>query len=195
MPDTKRQAKERLLEEIGETARAHGMETLHGRDLVELLSAQEGLIAWAARDILVRRGRDSVPALLAGLSHPLGKIRASCALLLDHVADDRCVEPLLRAIQQDPVEAVRRCALHSLVCDGCKECPLTTDVIGALMETALQDRSVSVRRRAVFYLSMQQPDFRIAPFLQDLLARESDSILRQRAQNALRQHVASVSAI
>ncbi len=149
--------------------------------LVALLTGTARPLEWAEIDTFVQRqDSEAIPALLAGLAHPNGKIRAACALLLDHVAADRCVEPLLRA--------VRRCALHSLICDGCKECPLNTDVISALLEVAMTHRSVAVRRRAVFYLSMQRPDARVTPFLHNLLATEQDAILRRRAQNALKQH-------
>lgn len=171
--------------QIRAAADSAGMDTMDGAALVDQLAATEGLTEWAATDTLLRRGSESVPALLTGLSHTNGKIRATCALLLDHVADDRCISPLLQAIRHDPRESVRRCALHSLVCDGCKECPLTTDVISALIEVASNDRSVAVRRRAVFYLSQQRPDTRIAPFLETLLATETDTDLLRRAGNAL----------
>ena len=138
---------------------------------------------------LLRRGKESVPALLAGLASESGKIRAACALLLDHVADDRCIEPLKNAIYNDPLESVRRCALHSLVCDGCKACPLSTDVVDVLIQVARNDRSLAVRRRAVFYLSMQSPDARIVPFLETLLQTATDGILLRRAENAIRQQM------
>jgi len=165
-----------------------GMEAREGGDLIEYLACTEGLIEWAATDTLLGRGKASVTALVAGLSHSNEKIRATCALLLDHVADDRCIEPLLRAIRHDPLEAVRRCALHSLVCDGCKECPLSTDVVDVLIEVAKRDRSLAVRRRAVFYLSQQHLDSRVPAFLEDLIATETDTVLLRRAQNALTQH-------
>jgi HEAT repeat protein len=98
------------------------------------------------------------------------------------------VEPLLRSVRHDPLEAVRRCALHALVCDGCKGCPLSADTAGILVEVAAGDRSLAVRRRAVFYLSQQRPDPRIAPLLESLIARETDPVLLRRAQAALKQH-------
>jgi HEAT repeat protein len=185
---TKQQRRETLKLRVQRVAGERGMEQRAGEELIGYLAVTEELAAWAATDILLERGAASVPALLAGLSHPEDKIRATCALLLDHVADDRCVEPLLRAIRHDPLEAVRRCALHSLVCDGCKSCPLTVDIVGALIEVAQTDRSLAVRRRAVFYLSMQRADPRIIPFLQDLMARATDPVLLRRAANALHHH-------
>ncbi len=192
MQTTKRQQKQQRREEwtaaVRQVAREADMEAMAGGELIGFLAGAGGLAEWAATETLLGRGSDSVPALLEGLSHSDGKIRAACALLLDHVADDRCIAPLLHAIRHDPLEAVRRCSLHSLVCDGCKACPLSTDVVNALIETARNDRSLAVRRRAVFYLSQQRPDPRVAPFLESLLAREMDMVLRRRAADALRQH-------
>ena len=88
-------------------------------------------------------------------------------------------------MQQDPHEAVRRCAMHALVCDGCKECPLDTDVIGILLHAAQTDHSRSVRRRAVFYLSQQRPDVRVGPAMQRILAGEVDAVVRHRAAKVL----------
>ena len=145
--------------------------------------------AWEIFNALAARGKPAMGALLDGLEHPDARVRAACALLLDHIADDRCIGPLLRAMQHDPREAVRRCAMHALVCDGCKECPLNTDVVGALIESARTDRSRAVRRRAVFYLSQQRFDARTGPALEALLVGESDVIVRKRAQRALAEGV------
>ena len=134
---------------------------------------------------LEAQGKEAMVALLDGLVHTDGKVRAACALLLDHVADDNCIEPLKQAMRHDPYEAVRRCAMHALVCDGCKECPLNTDVVGALIESALTDRSVSVRRRAVFYLSQQRPEARVGHALEMILAQECDEIILRRTKRAL----------
>lgn len=181
--------------QVRAAADAAGMDAMDGALLVERLAETEGLTEWAAMDTLLRRGSKSVPALLAGLSHRSGKIRATCALLLDHVADDRCISPLLEAIRHDPRESVRRCALHSLICDGCKECPLTTDVVSTLLEVAGNDRSVAVRRHAVFYLSQQRPDARVAPFLENLRATEKDPVLLRRVEDTLKQHTKTLVAM
>lgn len=145
----------------------------------------EGGFSGAASGELARRGKTAMEALIGGMAHSDRKVRAACALLLDHVADDRCIESLRHAMRYDPHEAVRRCAMHALVCDGCKECLLNTDVVGALIEAALTDRSKEVRRRAVFYLSQQRPDARTGPVLETLLARDTDPIILRRAQQAL----------
>jgi HEAT repeat protein len=185
---TKQQKREALTREVRTVAQQLGMEAQDGGELIPYLGCTDGLTAWAAADTLLQRGALAVPALIGGLSHPNGKLRATCALLLDHVADDRCIAPLLQVIHHDPLEAVRRCALHSLVCDGCKACPLSTDVVAVLMEVAHRDRSLAVRRRAVFYLSQQQPDPRVPNCLEALIAAETDAVLRRRAANALCRH-------
>ena len=153
------------------------------QELVTLLAERGG--TWEASKALAERRKAAMGALLGGLEHPDARVRAACALLLDHIADDGCVGPLLQAMHHDPHGAVRRCAMHSLVCDGCKECPLDTDVVGALIESARTDWSRAVRRRAVFYLSQQRPDARTSPALKALLAGETDAITRKRAQGAL----------
>lgn len=159
------------------------MGALNSEELVALLAERHS--DWEVSEALAARGKAAMGALLAGLAHLDAKVRATCALLLDHVADDRCIGPLRQAMRHDPHEAVRRCAMHALVCDGCKECPLDTDVVGALIESAQADRSLAVRRRAIFYLSQQRPDARTGPSLEAVLAGETDPILRHRAQRAL----------
>lgn len=168
------------------------MTTLAPEQLVALLAepvqdftSGEAPLASVAVSQLTARGKVAMAALLTGLAHPDRKVRATCALLLDHVADDSCIAPLLQAMRHDPYEAVRRCAMHSLVCDGCKDCALNTDVVGALIESALTDRSKQVRRRAVFYLSQQRPDPRATDALQTLLTRETDPVLLRRARRVL----------
>lgn len=167
--------------EIDSVARQHDMERLDSAVLIELLQAKEGHIACAATATLTARGNSAISALLNGLQHADGKVRATCALLLDHVADDTCIGPLLHALRYDPLEAVRRCAMHALVCDGCKECPLHTDVVCALLDALQNDRSLAVRRRAVFYLSQQPPDVRTTAALERLLRVETDPVLLERA--------------
>lgn len=175
-------------EQIGLVVEERGMERLDSSRLVDLLGETEGQTEHAAITTLVERSRSAMPALLAGLKHANRKVRATCALLLDHIADDSCIEPLRHAMRHDPYEAVRRCAMHALVCDGCKECPLHADVIGALLESLQYDRSLAVQRRAVFYLGQQPPDPRTTRALEDLLQHSTDPILRRRAATALEQH-------
>lgn len=112
------------------------------------------------------------------------KVRARATGLLDHLADDRCVDPLQRALE-DPSPLVRRHAVHSIGCQQCKVSPLQTDVVGLLVERALHDKSIRVRRVAVHQLGLQAQDARAVHALEAILAQESDQKLRSRAEFAL----------
>lgn len=73
----------------------------------------------AARGVCraIGAGGEAIEALIAGTDHPNWRVRRGCADLMDHLADDRCAPSLLRLLR-DPVEAVRRLALHALGCQG-----------------------------------------------------------------------------
>src|SRR5438874_1153451 len=104
---------------------------------------------WRIRDaaIAMLSERSVIGALSDGLSHSHWKVRAWCAELMDHFGDDRCVEPLSRALR-DPVARVRSAAVHAISCQRCKGLPLKTDVVAHLVDRALNDPSIRVRRKA-----------------------------------------------
>lgn len=164
------------------------MAGMSSAELIEHLRATGSIEALAAWDTLMNRSKEALDALLNGLCHANGTVRAACALLRDHLGDDRCVEPLRRTLKTDPLESVRRCALHSLVCQECKECPLNANIIAPIMEAALTDRSLAVRRRAVQYLVGQKCDARVADAARRMLEKEADSALLSRARRALAWH-------
>jgi hypothetical protein len=60
--------------------------------------------------------------------------------------------------------------------------------VGALIESALSDSSISVRREAVGGLTLQPPDPRAAAALRAIMARESDVKLLWLARHALKRH-------
>ena len=157
-------------------------------ELVEFLGADEFEASLAATDILLKRGSETLDALLAGIRHSNGRIRASCALLMDHLGDDRCSESLCEALKGDPLEAVRRCALHSLACQACKATPLTCDLIEPILNAALSDRSKQVRRRALQYLVGQPPDARVVEVMNRILRTDRDDTILLRAERALEWH-------
>jgi HEAT repeat protein len=171
-----------------------GMAELPLSDLVEFLGDSDWAAVSAAWDELFRRGKDALDALVRGLEHPDARVRANCALLMDHLGDDRCAAPLHRAMRSDRREAVRRCAMHSLACQECKNSPLCYDVTGALIETLRNDRSLAVRRRALHYLTCQHPDARAADAARHVLAAETDPALLVRARRCLDHHEAATSA-
>jgi HEAT repeat protein len=160
--------------------------------LIERLGSAEFAQAQAAAAALQARGqrseasaREVLEALVTGLAHPNWRVRKECAALMDHLGDDRCVEPLRRALT-DPRVAVRRLALHSLGCQPCKTAPLHADIVGLLIERAQEDPSRRVRQVATHLLGLQPPDPRTVPALQAILAQDADPKVRSRAEHALR---------
>lgn len=159
---------------------------------VERLGVDEWQARSAAFSALQQRGAAAVGALIQGADHPNWRVRRGCADLMDHLADDRCVGPLLRLLR-DPVAAVRRAALHALGCQGCKACPLRADSVAHLVESAQGDGSIRARRVAVHLLGCQAPDSRAAAALRAILEREADAKLLSNARWALAQHQPSAA--
>ena len=153
-------------------------------ELIERLGSEEFDQAQAAAERLFQQGGAALAALVAGLSHSNWRVRQQCAGLMDHLGDDRCIEPLRRALH-DPIAGVRRLAIHALGCQPCKLAPLRADIAGLLIERALSDPSIRVRRVAVHMLGLQPYDARAVTALQTLLARETDAPLLSRARRAL----------
>lgn len=91
----------------------------------------------AACDRGITQRRPSPLEGVRGLTHP--QVRRWCAELLDHGADDRCIEPLV-ALMDDLVA-------HSLSCQRCKVIPLDIQahVTPCTIELALHDPCVRVR--------------------------------------------------
>lgn len=166
-------------------------ESAQGRDVegllraVSLLPLRDLLVV---RQILVEAGAypTVVEALIAGLELPQARLRFESAHLMDHFADERCIEPLLRLLD-DQVPRVRRMALHSLSCDACKLAPLEqqTDFVALAIERAFNDPSIQVRRHAVTELSMRRQDPRAMAALQRIRAEESDERMRRACSRVL----------
>lgn len=137
-------------------------------ELIELLGASDRPIQRGAYEQLLRRGQTVLDAVMDRMTDPNPRIRQNCASLLDHLGDDRCIEPLLQATH-DPVAAVRRAAVHSLACDRCKPIPLNVDLIPRLKELALNDTSTKVRQQAVYGLALRNADARIVPIFETII--------------------------
>jgi hypothetical protein len=142
----------------------------------------------ALRAYLVEAGGYAllVDALLSGVDDPNPRIRFGVAQAMDHFADARCAEPLRRMLG-DPVPRVRWAALHSLSCEACKLAPIAAngDLVELVVELALSDPSIRVRRVAAYALGGSCFDRRAVAALQTLLARESDPALLRSARWAL----------
>ncbi|MBX3084696.1 MAG: HEAT repeat domain-containing protein [Anaerolineae bacterium] len=89
-------------------------------------------------------------ALITGLKHPNSKVRWWCIQLMDHVADESYLTPLLEAAKTDATPKNRRHALHALTCEVCKpdRCALDIDIRAELATIAHTDPDASVRLMA-----------------------------------------------
>ena len=158
------------------------IERLGGRDWRDVGAAVESLCQAGGA------GREAVGRAL--LAHPDARVRKGCADFMDHHGDDSCVPALAQAARHDPIAYVRRVAVHSLGCQRCKIAPLETDFVDLLIEVIEEDENARVRREAVYSLSQQKPDARIAAFLALLLndPAVADTGLKKIAHYALKRH-------
>ncbi len=161
-------------------------EALATAQLVPLLGVAEKRVRYEAAGVLFHRGAASLNTVVAGLGHPSVFVRRACASLLDHLADDRCVTPLSKALR-DSDEQVRRSALHSLTCEACKPSPLSGDLVAPFIERALHDPNIRVRRVATGVLGNYVHDDRAVAALRTIYAQDSDPTLRSRAGSALKK--------
>ena len=153
-----------------------------------------GALVIPARDVLALRAHlfESggytllVDALLKGVDHPHPRTRFLVAQAMDHFADPRCAAPL-RELLRDPVPRVRWAALHSLSCEECKLAPIATkdDLVELVIELAIADPSIRVRRAATYTLGGDCYEPRAVAALQTLLGRETDEAILRGARWAL----------
>jgi hypothetical protein len=134
-------------------------ETLTPDQLVDLLwdksqrnevitSLVGGLTATELRHVTV--SAEAKEALIRGLKHSNSKIRWWCIQLMDHIADESYLTPLLDAAYNDPTPKNRRHAIHALACEKCKpdRCRLNIDIRGDLRQIIETDPDLSVRETA-----------------------------------------------
>ena len=97
----------------------------------------------------VRVSPDAKAALIAGLEHPNAKVRWWCLQLMDHLADESYLEPILSKLS-DPVAKVRRHAIHALSCGVCKpnRQALAVEFEAALRGVLAGDSDEKVREEA-----------------------------------------------
>ena len=127
-----------------------------------------------------------VDLLILGLQHDNPRVRYECAHMLDTYDDGRAVGALSRLLH-DPVPRVRRmAAIHALVCDACKSTPApwNAEICRRIAELAIDDSSVQVRRHAVWTLPRCGPQ-QAQDVYAEILARETDGVVRKSAQQAL----------
>ena len=136
-------------------------------EFVELLGDKESRVE-AIRHLMggvdareLRRAvvaEDVFQALVRGTRNESSVVRWWSVQLLDHCPDERAyraVEPLL----DDPVDRVRRNAVHALGCRGCKPtmaAGLDSTVIEKLKSVAVSDPNPKVRHEAA--AALLRPD-------------------------------------
>ena len=94
-------------------------------------------------------------ALIAGLKYPNSKVRWWCIQLMDHIADESYVPPLMEAAHTDPTPKNRRHAIHAATCEVCKpnRQRLNVDMRSELIDIAQTDNDASVREVALHKLA------------------------------------------
>lgn len=162
----------------------------------------ESLESWLARHPLlaplhhmhtrqkeqVQLSDEAVAQLMGAADHPNPKVRWWCAHELDHLADERSLDTLLR-LSKDDVPKVRVEAVHALGCARCKQCVLPVDMVGLMVDFALHDPEERVRGAAIFALGYLPADERAAAALAQLAAEPSLSAkLRTEARRKMKYH-------
>jgi HEAT repeat protein len=112
-----------------------------------------GITATELRDVDVPD--DVFDALTRGLRDPNPKIRWWCIQLLDHVPDERALQAVVPLLD-DPVDRVRRNAVHALGCAACKptsDATLPESSLTKVEAMAAGDPSGKVRREAAHALA------------------------------------------
>jgi HEAT repeat protein len=151
---------------------------------LQTLVEQLGTRNWdAAQTALASTGQAGIAAAIWGLSHPNARVRGGCAAFMDHHGTDACFAPLRQVALHDPAPSVRRMAVHSASCQECKPCPLTSDLVGLLVEVALSDTNRRIRLNALWALHRPQ-DARAVAALKSIL-HDADPELQIAAYNAL----------
>ena len=119
------------------------------RQLIERLRLPHH--ARAALRELMSRGVAALPAVRAGLHHASDDVRYYCCRYLDHFLEPE-VMPDLLSMLADPNAGVRTTALHTLLCDRCKEgaCrPDGTEILAHALVMLARDPDAHVRAIAV----------------------------------------------
>jgi hypothetical protein len=166
-----------------------GLPPALGRELqalTEQLGSGDWRMALEAETSLARAGQAGIDAVLWGFSHPNARVRRGCAGFMDHHGTDACFAQLQRVALHDLAPSVRRVAVHSASCQRCKPCPLTGDLVGFLVQVALEDPNRRVRENALSGLRHQPQDARAVTALEQILRTETDPRLRKDAHHALK---------
>ncbi len=153
----------------------------------EQLGDHDWRIVMEAATALARAGQAGLAAVLWGLfHHPNARVRRGCAGFLDHHATDACIPQLRWVALHDPSAKVRRVAVHAVTCQQCKPSPLSGDLVGLLVQVALEDPNRRVREKAIGGLRSQPRDACAVAALEQILRTETNRHLRSQAHHALK---------
>jgi HEAT repeat protein len=133
-------------------------------------------------------GADALEAVLRGMSHPNWRVRRWCTAFMDHHGDARCVRALCVALK-DENSNVRRHAVHSIGCQGCKQTPLNVDIVALLIERMEHDENSRVRQVAAHMLGNQPTDARAISSLRQIVSLAQDPKLLSRAKWSLERQM------
>ncbi|MFI5317836.1 MAG: HEAT repeat domain-containing protein [Myxococcota bacterium] len=140
----------------------------------------DGLHRKAAFEKLVELGPSARDAVRAGLIDGRWEVRRWCALWfwrVAHAGEVTVLVPLLR----DPKSKVRQTAILAIAQARGEQ----VEVIPLLLERALGDESLHVRRQAVLHLAWDRAHPDLEGFFAELLAAETDVKLRKYAAAGL----------
>lgn len=127
--------------------------------------------------------------LLEAVSDPDPAVRYWACRLLDHHDLDRTVATRMLAAMSDPNKKVRAAALHTLGCEACKPEggeTFSIDIVGVLLDSIRNDRSLRVRRSAAAGLMWKHPmERRVRRAFHRVLRDETDPEMVSKAERAL----------
>jgi len=140
--------------------------------------------AVAAYHELLRRGKDALGAIRAGLRHENPAVREGCCRLLDHLVDTDSMGQLI-AMADDPDAQVRTAAFHALACDRCKGDTCAPGA-GQVLEPALRhlasDPDAHVRAMAAELAGkFVHSDGRAVTALETARAQDPSPVVRKKA--------------
>jgi HEAT repeat protein len=134
-----------------------------------------------------RRAEAPVSSLQAtALSDPDPYRRARCLAVLDHVANEASTEVFAAALR-DPVNDVRRQAVHGLTCERCRSGEVCVgDVVPAVVAALAAEDDTQVRHQLVVTLGRFATRSDLArQTLQTVGAQDADELLRVAASAVL----------
>lgn len=125
---------------------------------VEAMRALMGGVTATELRSIRRLPDDVLAALVAGLHDTHPPVRYWCVQLLDHVPDERALAAVAQLLD-DPVDRVRRVAVHALGCAACKptaDAGVPRELLDRLRVIAAGDPSAKVRREAELALACRR---------------------------------------